>query len=169
MLYRAAALLAQEWMGAAPGDDSTPLVRSLDVFGAPTRRMLALLDFIPVRLTALSFAVVGDFEDAVDCWRRQAATWPVALGGTTIGTLLASGGGALGVVLGGPLPTLAGEPEPRPEMGAGEPVEPDMIAVCSRTRVARAYPVAVADPAADAGQSRPLIGGAVALRRARGR
>ena len=44
--------------------DVTPIARARAVFGAPARRLLWLLDWIPVRLTALSFAIVGDFEDA---------------------------------------------------------------------------------------------------------
>jgi adenosylcobinamide-phosphate synthase len=127
VLYRAAALLAHEWRGETPGEDTTPIARSLTVFGRPAQQLLWLLDFVPVRLTALSFAVVGDFEDAIYCWRTQARQWPAAWGGETVGILLASGGGALGIVLGGALPTLAGEAEQRPEMGMGEPVDPDMI------------------------------------------
>jgi adenosylcobinamide-phosphate synthase len=127
VLYRAAALLAEEWRGGEPGEEVTPMGRSLFSFGRPARQLLWLLDYVPVRLTALSFAIVGDFEDAVYCWRTQARHWPAALGGEPVGILLASGGGALGVVLGGPLPSLAGEPEFRPEIGIGEPVESDML------------------------------------------
>jgi adenosylcobinamide-phosphate synthase len=127
VLYRAAALLAREWRGDVPGADTTPMGRSLGVFGRPAQRLLWLLDFLPVRLTALSFAVVGDFEDAVYCWRTQARQWPAVLGGVTVGILLASAGGALGVLLGGELPSVSGEPEQRPELGLGDAVEPDMI------------------------------------------
>lgn len=127
VLYRAAALTADEW--AAPRDvtELAPLVRDRAAFGAPARRFLALLDWIPVRLTALSFAVVGDFEDAVACWRTQPATWANEEGGMTAGILLASGGGALGVQLGGPRPGPAGEREFRPEIGMGDAVEPDLL------------------------------------------
>ncbi len=127
VLYRAAALLAMEWKGAVPGNDVSVMTRSLVVFGRPARRLLWLLDWIPVRLTALSFAVVGDFEDAVYCWRMQANTWPPAYGGETSGILLATGGGALGVLLGGPVPVAGGAPEARPELGVGDAVEPDVL------------------------------------------
>lgn len=30
------------------------------------------MDYLPARATAIGFAVVGNFEDAVDCWRRYA-------------------------------------------------------------------------------------------------
>jgi adenosylcobinamide-phosphate synthase len=127
VLYRAAALLAAQWKGAVPGDDLTVLARSLSTFGLPARRLLWLLDWIPARLTALSFAVVGDFEDAAYCWRTQARAWPQAFGGEAVGVVLASGAGALGVQLGGALRGDDGRPYPRPEMGIGEPVEAEVL------------------------------------------
>jgi adenosylcobinamide-phosphate synthase len=127
MLYRAVAMLAEEWKGPEPGIEPSPLVQSRGEFGHPARRLLALLDWIPVRLTALSFAVVGDFEDAVACWRTQADRWSAQDGGMAIGILLAAGGGALGVQLGGMLPTISGDPDLRPDLGLGEPVEPDVL------------------------------------------
>jgi adenosylcobinamide-phosphate synthase len=127
VLYRAAALLASEWKGALPGDDMTVLARSLTLFGRPARMLLALLDWIPARLTALSFAVVGDFEDAAFCWRTQARTWPEAYGGEAIGVVLASGAGALGVQVGGSLPGYDGAPDARPEIGIGDAVEAEIL------------------------------------------
>lgn len=127
VLYRAAALLAAGWKGALPGDDMTVLTRSLQVFGRPARRLLWLLDWIPSRLTALSFAVVGDFEDAAFCWRTQAHAWPQSYGGEAIGVVLASGAGALGVQLGGSLPGYDGQPDPRPEIGIGDSVEAEIL------------------------------------------
>jgi cobalamin biosynthesis protein CobD/CbiB len=127
VLYRAAVLLAEEWRGPVPGVEPSPLVQSRAEFGMPARALLQALDWLPVRLTALSFAIVGDFEDAVACWRTQATRWAAQDGGMTIGVLLAAGGGALGVQLGGLLPTLSGDPDVRPELGLGEPVEPDVL------------------------------------------
>jgi adenosylcobinamide-phosphate synthase len=127
VLYRAVALLADEWRGPQPGVEPSPLVQSRSAFGRPARVLLDLLDWVPVRLTALAFAVVGDFEDAVACWRTQARRWATHEGGLAIGILLAAGGGALGVQLGGVVPTLVGDPDVRPELGTGEPVEPEML------------------------------------------
>ena len=115
----------------------------------PARALLMALDWMPVRLTALSFAVVGDFEDAVACWRTQAARWSAQEGGMTIGILLAAGGGALGVQLGGMLPTLSGDPDVRPELGHRRSGRARHPAVGGRARVARARAVAAADPAGD--------------------
>jgi cobalamin biosynthesis protein CobD/CbiB len=127
VLYRAAALLAEEWRGNAPGDDTTPVLRSRAEFGKPARTLLAVLDWVPVRLTALGFAVVGDFEDAAYCWRMQARTWPASEGGEAAGIILASGAGALGVHLGGPVALLGGEVHLRPELGTGEAATPDVL------------------------------------------
>jgi cobalamin biosynthesis protein CobD/CbiB len=127
VLYRLATLLAEEWRAELPRGDVTPLARDRGAFGRPARDVLRVLDWVPVRLTALSFAVVGDFEDAIYCWRTQAAHWPAFDGGDTVGVLLASSGGALGVELGGPVVTLSGEPEERPAMGLGEPADVELL------------------------------------------
>ena len=77
-----------------------------------------MLDWPAVRHTAAAFAVVGDFEDAVYCWRTQARGWldPNA------GIVLAAGAGAMGVRLGMPVQDVDGM-QPRPELGVGDPAE----------------------------------------------
>ena len=65
------------------------------------------------RLRAV-FSVVGNFEDAVYCWRSQAVLWPER----SSAILIASGGGALGVRLGMPVHESGGIVD-RPEMGLG--------------------------------------------------
>lgn len=84
-------------------------------FGEFARKAFAAIDWLPARCTAAAFAVVGDFEDAVYCWRTQAARWPDAI----LGVVLAAGAGALGVRLGIPIPR-GGALEDRPEIGLGE-------------------------------------------------
>jgi adenosylcobinamide-phosphate synthase len=128
MLYRIVVLLANEWRGPEPDDpEETPMTRSRQVFGRPARQLLAALDWVPVRLTALSFAIVGDFEDAAWCWRTQPQTWARQRGGIDHATLLATGAGALGVELGGPLQLPGGEMVVRPELGVGEVPEPEVL------------------------------------------
>src|ERR1700675_4690152 len=68
VLYRCAVLLAEEWRG----EPLTPMGHQRDAFGQPAQRLAFWLDWLPVRLTAMTFAVVGDFEDAIYCWRTQA-------------------------------------------------------------------------------------------------
>ena len=84
-------------------------------FGEFARVAFQWIDAIPARFTAASFAIVGDFEDAVYCWRTQAKRWPDPL----VGIVLAAGAGALGVRLGMPI-VRAGLLEDRPEVGVGE-------------------------------------------------
>jgi adenosylcobinamide-phosphate synthase len=59
--------------------------------------MFALIDHVPARLTAFGFAVVGNFEEAINSWRRDAALWKHA----NEGVILAAAAGAVGVQLGG--------------------------------------------------------------------
>lgn len=95
-------------------------------FGQFAHQAFALIDWLPLRVTAAAFAVVGDFEDAVHCWRTQADRWPD--GGS--GILLASGAGALGVRLGMPVHEVIQEPgelDDRPELGLGEDADPDFM------------------------------------------
>ena len=95
-------------------------------FGQFAHQAFALIDWLPIRVTASSFAVVGDFEDAVHCWRTQAVRWPEA----GSGILLASGAGALGVRLGMPVHDAIqemGESGDRPELGLGEDADPDFM------------------------------------------
>jgi adenosylcobinamide-phosphate synthase len=93
-----------------------------DAFGEFAQRAFAFLDWLPVRLTAISFAVVGNFEDAVFCWRSQAARWPEEAGGI----LLATGAGAIGVRLGMPV-DADGTLVDRPELGVGDDADPDFM------------------------------------------
>ena len=60
-------------------------------FGWAAARLDDLLNWIPARLTALSYAVMGSFEDALHCWRRHAGMWS----DINSGPLLASGLGAM--------------------------------------------------------------------------
>ena len=102
ILYRLAVFLDRRWGGKGE-------------FGRFARRVLLVLEWPAARLTASAFAVVGDFEDAIYCWRTQAAAWP----DPNLGIVLAAGAGALGVKLGMPLTEVEGL-QPRPELGLGE-------------------------------------------------
>jgi len=107
ILYRMSAFLHQRW---AERND-----HELSAFGSFAGQVFRLLDWAPARLTGIAFAVVGDFEDAAYCWRTQAAKWP----DPSLGVVLASGAGAMGVRLGMPfLSELS--PVDRPELGLGE-------------------------------------------------
>jgi adenosylcobinamide-phosphate synthase len=55
------------------------------------------MDWLPARITALGFAVVGSFEDAIDGWRNHAQRFP----NDNDGIILAATAGAINVRLGG--------------------------------------------------------------------
>jgi adenosylcobinamide-phosphate synthase len=55
------------------------------------------MDWLPSRLTALSFAVVGSFEEAIEGWRFHAQRFP----NDNDGVVLAATAGAINVRLGG--------------------------------------------------------------------
>lgn len=57
----------------------------------------AVIDHMPARLTASGFAIVGNFEEAVNGWRRDAGLWLRP----NEGIILAAAAGAVGVQLGG--------------------------------------------------------------------
>jgi adenosylcobinamide-phosphate synthase len=84
-------------------------------FGYFAGQMWQWMDWVPARVTALSFGIAGDFQDAMECWRVQAHAWI----NPQEGIVLTSGAGALGVRLGQPLTTLSGA-DYRPEIGMGE-------------------------------------------------
>lgn len=114
VLYRMAALLADKW-GGSRGPE-------FGEFGRFAESFFFWLDWLPSRITALSFAIVGNFEDAVYCWRTQARSW----GTHAHGIILSSGAGAIGVRLGDPLHQY-GSMEFRPEIGTGEEADADYM------------------------------------------
>ncbi len=107
ILYRMSSFLHQRW--ADRGDTE------LAAFGDFAGLVFRLLDWVPARLTGIAFAVVGDFEDAAYCWRSQAAKWP----DPSLGVVLASGAGAMGVRLGMPFLSESSSVD-RPELGLGD-------------------------------------------------
>jgi adenosylcobinamide-phosphate synthase len=93
VLYRMAEFASRYWtfksrtMGVAVNEGLRDL----------SQRAFGLIDHVPARLTAFGFAVVGNFEEAVAGWRRDAALWRHA----NEGIILAAAAGAVGVQLGG--------------------------------------------------------------------
>jgi adenosylcobinamide-phosphate synthase len=114
LLYRLGQLLHQHW---AAKDEA-----ELANFGSFARQAFHVLEWLPVRITALTFAIVGNFEDTVYCWRTQATNWP----DKEAGTLLASGAGSLGVRLGMTIPQ-GGSSLQRTELGVGDEADVDFM------------------------------------------
>ena len=95
VMYRVAEYLARAW--------TEPEHMRHEAFGRFAAIAFYWLDWVPVRLTAVAFAVVGNFEDAIYAWRNFAGRWQ----DEAVGILLSAGGGAMGVRLGVPAQTAA--------------------------------------------------------------
>ena len=117
VFYRNAEYGARYWRRKSEAADhpTSPALRA--VADAAWRA----IDWLPARTTALGFAIVGSFEDAIDVWRNHAMRFADG----NDGVILAATAGAIGVRLGGaslrPLSADAvGQPLSAPGAAAGE-------------------------------------------------
>jgi len=129
VMYRLARFLHDEWWNAEPvrssdaesglGAEAAVQVQAMSDARQPcgefARHAFLILDYLPSRMTAILFAIGGNFEDSVFCWRAQAVLWP----DRATAILVASGAGALGVRLGELDADESGAAE-CPEIGVGE-------------------------------------------------
>jgi len=115
VLYPLALRAARSWEHVVEAEERD--------FGWFAARAFHVIDWLPQRATAFVFALVGNFEDALLCWRTQATQWLRP----DEGIVLASGAGALGVRLGEAIPGTA-ESAARPALGAGEAPGEDALA-----------------------------------------
>ena len=88
VFYRMAEYLSRNWRERPDGTPSAAL-------RAAARQAWELVDYLPARVTALGFAIVGNFEESVACWRGEAEQFAPG----SDGVLLAATSGALGVRL----------------------------------------------------------------------
>jgi adenosylcobinamide-phosphate synthase len=109
VLYRLANTLDAMW------GYRTPRYRR---FGWAAARLDDVLNWIPARLTAVTYTLLGETAGAWRCWRRQAPLWD----SPNAGPVMAAGAGAIGTRLGGPAP-YHGVWEERPVLGEGRPAD----------------------------------------------
>ena len=104
VMYRMSEFVSRYWAYKSQhpeviGDGASPALQAvaLNAWG--------WIDYVPARVTALGFAVVGSFEDAIDAWRsytqRFSTEIPAATNDRNNGLLLAATSGAVNVRLGG--------------------------------------------------------------------
>ena len=93
VVYRMAEFAGRYWSFKSRTLDAPTNTRLL----ALSRQAFSWIDHLPARLTATGFAIVGNFEEAVNGWRRDASLWLHA----NEGIILASAAGAVGLQLGG--------------------------------------------------------------------
>lgn len=108
VFYRLAEYLSRNWRARSDGTPSLALQTAAE-------NAWAWVDHVPARLTALGFAIVGNFEEAVASWRGDAERFAPG----SDGVVLAATSGALNVRL-APQPDVQalpeeGDPGSRPE------------------------------------------------------
>jgi adenosylcobinamide-phosphate synthase len=91
--YRMSEFVARYWRWRS----NTQQQPASEALQSASARAWAVVDWLPARITALGFAVVGSFEEAIDCWRTHAQRFP----NDNDGVILAATSGAVNVRLGG--------------------------------------------------------------------
>ncbi|MEJ8836617.1 CobD/CbiB family protein [Ramlibacter sp. AN1133] len=93
VLYRMAEFVARYWRYRS----RMQLQPASEALQSAAARAWTAVDWLPARITAIAFAVVGSFEEAIDCWRNYAQRFP----NDNDGVILAATSGAVNVRLGG--------------------------------------------------------------------
>lgn len=113
VLFRLSHLLHDHWHAHIP--ERGDFLSYLD-------RIRFVIDWLPVRAIAFTFAIAGNFQGAMESWRNQAWQWWER----NEGVLLAAGAGAIGVRIGGSVPLPNGSIE-RAELGTGHEADAEYL------------------------------------------
>ncbi len=98
VLYRMSEFVSRYWTfkSRLAGEGVSPALQRA------AKAAWGVIDFLPARMTAVGFAVVGSFEDAIDSWRHYSQGLAGAASErNNDGVLLAATSGAVNVRLGG--------------------------------------------------------------------
>ena len=103
VLYRMSEFVTRYWRykskSLQAGEGASPALQAV------ASAAWGVIDYVPARITALGFAVVGSFEDAIDAWRNYAQRFSrdqeLTLEQHNDGVILAATSGAVNVRLGG--------------------------------------------------------------------
>ena len=120
-------------VAGAPGALAYRLINTLDAmwgyrndrylqFGYVAARVDDVANWVPARLCALTYCLVGNFSDGWCAMRQQGGQ----SSSPNAGRVMAAGAGALGIELGGPS-THAGVEQWRPQLGFGRSACPEDI------------------------------------------
>jgi adenosylcobinamide-phosphate synthase len=113
VVYRLSDFARQRWQqDSIDGSVTSPVLQDV------ADSAWTALDWLPSRMTALGFAIVGSFEDAMDGWRNHAQNFP----DDNDGVILAATAGAINIRLGGA--ALQGTHEPDGKDTAGSSSTP---------------------------------------------
>lgn len=108
VLYRLSEFVARDWRQRDPAHPRHHVVS--EAVRTAAARAWQSVDWLPARITALGFAVVGSFEEAIDSWRAHEASEP---DDDNDGVILAATAGAINVRLGERgAPSASGRQEP---------------------------------------------------------
>ncbi len=120
VMYRLSEFVSRYWryMASQPGQPVSGLTQDV------ADRAWARVDWLPARITATGFAVVGSFEDAIDGWRLYESQ----ASASNDGVILAATAGAVDVNLG---ETLVASSTPVEEAASAVRPEPELAHLAS--------------------------------------
>ncbi len=120
VLYRLSAEARRVWADTKGPSDLSPMAPSvpMSAYGEFAVKAFSWVDWFPARVTAVVFAIVGNFEDAILMWRLKSGFAPHA--NDTERVVLSAGAGAMGVRLSVPEARSA-------SIQVGEPAETEAL------------------------------------------
>ena len=105
VVYRMSEFTNRYFAQRNPAAPSAAVFHSSEALSLASQQAWHAIDYLPARLSALGFAIVGNFEDAIDSWRnfsQRLVRTTLARGmNENDGVILAATSGAINIRLGG--------------------------------------------------------------------